>query len=460
MPRNHEGNDQGKRKEFSINLDAATPLVVPPLAELLRPVGFETTDGRSGWVLGIPGNRPIATPAYADGLLFVGGGYGSHEFYAFDARSGDVAWKIHTNDDGPTAAVVEDGFVAFNTESCTVMVCEATTGRTVWEEWLGDPLMSQPAISQGRLFMVYPKRGDGRNDHWLLCADLKTGRHIWEQPISGDVMTAPIISKERVYLTCLDGWSYCLDVSDGRVIWKNNDQGTSSPTVGKDFILYTKKRSADGQTYEGVFRKDGSSGRDMDQTPLAEMEADYLRPGRGGGVGISGGKLKDLDSSVGFSMPPLSGKFIFSDAHVGVSTVAGAWAYQGSKAAFSKGRIMNAQGRTISSMHLDEEGRSWRSHTTGGRSGAKDQVFCPPALGKEYMYLCSTEGHLVSLRQTDGEVGFLYDTKQPMAFQPSLAAGNLYAGTGGGLLLCLRTGSDDADGCSMWGGNAQHNKSE
>jgi hypothetical protein len=48
--------------------------------------------------------------------------------------------------------------------------------------------------------------------------------------------------------------------------------------------------------------------------------------------------------------------------------------------------------------------------------------------------------------------------KAPMAFQPALAKGNVYAGTSDGRLICLKTGSKDADGWYAWGGNAQHNK--
>ena len=140
----------GSERRFTIDLDEATRLEMPKLAEDLRPESFEGPRGRGNWYLRIPGGRPIATPAYEDGLLFVGGGYGSYEFYAFDAMSGEVAWRIRTSDDGPTAAVVERGFVAFNTESCSVIVCEARTGRVIWEEWLGDPLMSQPAIVGSR----------------------------------------------------------------------------------------------------------------------------------------------------------------------------------------------------------------------------------------------------------------------------------------------------------------------
>jgi len=62
-----------------------------------------------------------------------------------DGQTGAVVWRAKTSDDGPSAAVVENGYVAFNTESCTVVVCQAKTGKVVWQEWLGDPLMSQPA---------------------------------------------------------------------------------------------------------------------------------------------------------------------------------------------------------------------------------------------------------------------------------------------------------------------------
>ena len=128
-----------------IDLRAAMNVNLPTPARDREPASFETPDGRSGWVLRLPGNRPIATPAYADGMHYVGGGYGSHEFYAVNADTGKVIWKIETGDDGPTAAVVTEGRVAFNTESCTLVIVDEKTGRLVWQEWLGDPLMSQPS---------------------------------------------------------------------------------------------------------------------------------------------------------------------------------------------------------------------------------------------------------------------------------------------------------------------------
>jgi len=209
-----------------LNLNTALTCPIPTPDTPLKPNRFETPDGKPGWVVRLPEERPLATPAFGNGKLFLGGGYGSYSFYALDLLTGKVDWQIHTKDDGPTAAVVEDEFVAFNTESCTVIVCEVKTGRVVWQEWLGDPLMAQPAVKNGKLYIAYPNR---QHQHQLLCADLATGRHLWEQPITGDVISAPVVTDQGVYLACLDGTSFCLDLKDGAVRWQRRDGPRSHP---------------------------------------------------------------------------------------------------------------------------------------------------------------------------------------------------------------------------------------
>ena len=52
---------------------------------------FTTKDGKSGWKARIPGKRALATPAVVDGMVFIGGGFGSREFYAFHANTGKPA---------------------------------------------------------------------------------------------------------------------------------------------------------------------------------------------------------------------------------------------------------------------------------------------------------------------------------------------------------------------------------
>src|SRR5262245_20266930 len=131
----------------------------------------DTTTGFVGWRVRLEPQRAVPTPAVAGGRIFVGGGFGSYDFYSFDARTGAQVWHLRTTDDGPTAAVLADGLVVFNTESCTLEVVQAASGKVVWEKWLGDPLLAQPAVMDGRVFMVYPKGGR----HWLGAFTLREG---------------------------------------------------------------------------------------------------------------------------------------------------------------------------------------------------------------------------------------------------------------------------------------------
>ena len=479
------GSDAPAPRSVEIDLDRAVAVQLPTISDDIVPTAFHTADGRDGWVLRIPGGRPIATPAYWQGRLFVGGGYGSHEFYAFDAVTGVTAWKINTGDDGPSAAVVEDGCVAFNTESCTVMVVDALTGRTLWQEWLGDPLMSQPAIAHGRIYMAYPGNARGpqaqsspdgdagpedglaprgaRENGWthrLLCADLRTGRHLWVRAIPAEVITAPVIEGEKLYLTCFDGSSLCLDAVNGRRLWLRHNGATSAPVVAGGQVVLTEKQTRCGEVREGMRRVEAEKGAELDTALLASGKAEYLRAGAGGSVLMSAKQMSSLDATVGFSSAPASAGLAKAADHIGVSTVAGGWAYQGSRAAFRGGNLLNAQGRQLNCVLAKDGKVAWQAQARGRGVDANAQLFAPPALGQKNLYACTAQGHLLSVRQKDGGVVFAYALGQPMAFQPALAQGNLYAGTTNGMLVCLKTGDPDADGWNAWGGNAQHNKGD
>jgi outer membrane protein assembly factor BamB len=216
------------------------------------PEPFKTKDGKSGWKIKIPGDRPLATPAVVDGILYVGGGFGSHEFYALDARTGKRVWTFMTGDDGPTAAVVAEGCVAYNTESCTIYVHEARTGRLLWSSWLGDPLMSQPAIAGGRLFMAYPKQ-----QHHLAAFELKTGKVLWNQPIAAEVISAPVVDGASVYAATCDGTLYRFDAATGKPHWAKSVQATSAPVIVDGQVRFSQRivREIEVTVGEGEKRK-------------------------------------------------------------------------------------------------------------------------------------------------------------------------------------------------------------
>ena len=244
-------------------------------------VPFTTPDGRiKGWKTRIPGGRPLATPAVVDGKVFLGGGFGSHEFYAFDAGDGAMLWQYHTHDDGPTAAIVEDDLVAFNTESCELEVL-TLDGRLVWKKWLGDPLMSMPAAGSGRVWMAYPdSRGD--RQHHLACFDLRSGESIWARPIPGEIITAPILAAGNVYLTTLEGTVSCFRQSDGEPVWQDQKLSTSAPAVWNEQCYFSRRDQATVQP-----RRPGSSS--------ADGVAGLSRPRRFGGTVTMGQTTQDAD---------------------------------------------------------------------------------------------------------------------------------------------------------------------
>lgn len=531
---------KAEAKKVEVNLDDASIVKVPANDKYLMPIAFNTPDNKEGWIINIPGNRPIATPAYAEGMIFVGGGYGSHEFYAFDANSGQLKWQYKTDDDGPTAAVIDSGCAAFNTESCTVYVLNIKDGSLKWKEWLGDPLMSQPAIADGRLFIAYPTNGKknswhapvsanmsqinpgkpaGTKDqhplsHSLLCADLHTGKHLWEVPIPADVITAPVVEGGEVFLSCHDGTSFCITAETGKVAWQRKNNATSAPLIAEGKVITAERRDKGSVAYQGlsIIAKGtgatasstiaGTSSADLPQAwggdefvdngtwyqsgavenspqsadsskhaiakaapPPAVITgivpAPFLQSTSKGLVGMSKEQTTALDSSVGFAGgAPAAANLSGSQSNLGIDTVAGGWAYQGSRASHiygDEGSFATA-GDQFYQFNNKSGAVSWRATTRGGGIEAGAQVFAPPSLGKKSMYLVTGQGHVLSVDKDSGNVNYMYAFKQPITFQAALARGNIYVGTGYGKLICLKTNDPDADDWTAWGGNARHNK--
>jgi outer membrane protein assembly factor BamB len=216
-----------------MKLDPALRGKLPRVSE---PMSFQSPDGRfQGWKVTIPGGHSRATPAVVNGRVFLGGGFGSFDFYAFNADDGSLAWQYQTTDDGP-AAVVDD-HVVFNTESCELEVL-TVDGTPVWKKWLG--LMSMPAVANARVYIAYPDtRGDRRQ--YLACFDLLTGHAYWKAPIEGEVITAPVLAEGHVHFSTLNGTIYRMRQNDGGVEWKEPRNATSSPVVWEGECFFSQR---------------------------------------------------------------------------------------------------------------------------------------------------------------------------------------------------------------------------
>ncbi|MFO0891709.1 MAG: PQQ-binding-like beta-propeller repeat protein [Isosphaeraceae bacterium] len=433
------------------------------------PQPFESPDGKfRGWKVSIPGRHALATPAVADGLIFLGGGFGSYDFYAFDARDGRLAWQYQTSDDGPTAAVVEDEFVVFNTESCELEVL-TTAGAPVWKKWLGDPLMSMPAVAEGRIYMAYPDtRGDRR--HYLACFDLRQGDEIWRQPIAGELITAPVIAEGFVHFATLEGTLHRVRAEDGRVEWAEKKNATSSPVVWEgDCYFSQREERPDGATPGAFVQSEHLSRRTAQEAAYrayaaTSRKADYLDYVKRRSSSARYAASARRDAGVGFAASKGDAKMYQAQMNLGTEHVHGVWAYQGSKPFVSKGRLYAAHGDIVSSADPRSDAVYWKTSPTADGSAPPDaeaelldSPLTPPAIVNGKLFFGSVLGAVHCLSAESGATLWTVPVGEPVVFQPAVVDGRVYLGTDSGSLICLETGDPGDDGWRMWGADARHN---
>jgi Ca-activated chloride channel family protein len=445
---------------------------VPTSAEAFRPVSFTAKDGKiKGWKVTIPGGLPLATPAIADGKVFVGGGFGSHQFFALDAVTGRKTWEYQTKDDGPTAAVVDDGYVGFNTESCELEIL-TLAGKPVWKKWLGDPLMSMPAIADGRVYMAYPD-SKGGGGHYLACFDVKDGKEYWKKPIAGEIITAPVIAEGRVYLATLDGTLYCFKQRGGELVWQDKKNATSSPVVWHGQCYFSQReeislaqagKQINQQTEQlaGRMAMGITGASNTVAFASTKQNADYLDYSKRKSSPKMMAEATAADGAVGFSAPPPAAGLPQAMANLGQGHVSAVWAYQGSKPFVYQERLYSAMGDTLRCVDPKTDKVIWE-RVVGAKSadnkaeGQLDHVLTPPVLVNDKVVLGSALGEVLCLAAGSGEVLWKASLGEPVVFQPAVANGRVYVPTSTGSLFCLETGDAEDDGWYMWGANAAHN---
>jgi Ca-activated chloride channel family protein len=411
---------------------AVRPLEIPrPGRGGTRRFSFE--DGKRGWITALPSSELLTTPTYGDGKLFLGGGFASHRFFAFDAFRGDLAWSLAAPDGGPTAAIYDRDRVLFNTESCTIFVANADTGELIWKRWLGDPLMSQPVIGGDLVMSAYPANGA----HVFGAFDVDDGDPRWSFAIPADVIQAPQVRGEDVFFATMDGSVFRVRHRDGHVHWRKDLAATSAVWVDGERMLLTRRVDVRGEPHEEAIVVDARRGEVV--RTAERVAAPYLR-----------GNSRDRRLATG-----QAGAWgtVPHGARLGLQNVASGWAYQGSSPAVVDGRAYAAVGPEIVARDVSTGEIVWRRRD--GSAGDAQTVSPPAIVGSQIVY-GTVDGHLYFGDIDTGITLRAYDLGEPIVFQPIVAEGWVYVATGAGNVIGLEVGDPQLDGWHMWGGNAQH----
>ena len=421
-----------------------------------------------GWRIQVAKGRGIATPAVSGDHVIFGGGFGSHDVYSVDARTGSLRWHLRTGDDGPTAATVIGGIALFNTESCTLMAVDVLTGTVRWEKWLGDPLLAQPAATDDFVLMVFPREGS----HWLGAFDLRSGDPRWETQLGHDVITAPIVANRRVYVATYDGAVSCLDLATGNIAWTRPMQATSAPWVWRGRVYVAQRHApvaqhtrphrttrdhqpipSHGTPQERTVTVSGRDGVPVDAS--AWKSAVYLRADWGTHRKSS---FAAHDASVGFSHAPAAAKMGSVRDLVGEVHVSRAWRFQGSRPLVKNGIIFEATGDGLEARAVDTGRVIWVWADARREEG--ERRLTPPAVSNGRVVVGTFDGRVVSLDASTGTVRFAVDVGAPVHWQPVMANGRVFAGLEDGSVVAIETADTKDDGWCCWGGGAGHNGSE
>jgi outer membrane protein assembly factor BamB len=418
-----------------------------------------------GYCIKLPNPTNVPTPAVVNGTVFLSGGFGSKQYYAFDAINGEKKWGVNLDDDGPSSPAIEDNVIVFNTESCTIFGCDLLTGKLIWSYWLGDPLMSMPTIANGIVFTSYPAFYQGltavriadtsknkiRPTHVLIAIELKTGKILWQKWIDSDVMSAPVAKDDLLYVTTFSGAFYKVKQKTGDILDAKAIRATSAPVFGFNSGLIISQRSDNEK--DSVASETISVSYGAKKNNIYKKRAGYLDK-----KVQSGSKLKSealaMDAGNGFSGgAPTNSNWMAAYENIGQSNVSSLQSFQGSRGLYQDGKLYNTMGDEI--VCTDSSGKTLWTHkldgdikTEGGFMGT------PPVYANGYIIVATFTGEVLIMDEKEGKVIKKYEIKNPVRYQPVVEKGWIYVTTINGRMYAINTGNPSITGWNMWGGNA------
>lgn len=168
-----------------------------------------------------------ATPTIYGDTLFVGSADGY--FYALDAMTGALRWRLRTGIVDSTASAM-DGTVFFAGRDHRLYAVSAADGKIRWTYDLGkdrgqsnywDFYTSSPIPSGAN---VYVGSGNG----YLDAIDRQDGHLVWRFNAGARIRSTPAVGAGHVVFGTQDGFVFALDAASGALLWKAETRGVKN----------------------------------------------------------------------------------------------------------------------------------------------------------------------------------------------------------------------------------------
>lgn len=194
-----------------------------------RLYAIDSTSGRRAWTFRGNEQGLRTSPAYSDGIIFLGEYNGI--FNIIEAKSGE-----RLNGGGAGGAVntpvINDGNVYFSSWDGSVQAVQIKAVIPLWKTGLKDPVVTSPSISEGIIAV-----GTGRG--LVVALDEKNGEMLWNfDPHGGSVSARPVVANGKVFACPEGGNVYELDAKSGKLIDKFETNGINTNPAYSDGIFY------------------------------------------------------------------------------------------------------------------------------------------------------------------------------------------------------------------------------
>lgn len=177
------------------------------------------------------GNKVWSTPLVWQGTVYFGSL--DHNLYALRLEDGGLLWQFETNGAITARPVLRDGALLVGSFDGVFYAVDAATGRELWrfdgaESWFwADPVASDAAVFAPNL--------DGN----LYALDIATGRLLWKAETGGPIVSAPALVDGRVAFASDDGRVRTVRQEDGGDERRCNiGSRIRAPLAQRDDIVY------------------------------------------------------------------------------------------------------------------------------------------------------------------------------------------------------------------------------
>ncbi len=462
----------------------------------MRQIVDMSLDRVDGFALQLPHRGMTPSPTIYNDLLLVSGGFGSKEYYAFDAKTGKMKWGMDLDDDGPTSAAVVDDIAVFNTESCTIFAVQASSGKLLWSYWLGDPLMSTPAIGNGLVYTAYPALGlasgggyspnaapnhinqlpiqqnqnfkqpsnanqtpstnaetaKWRPTHVLIAIDLKTGEIKWQRWLDGDILSAPVVEGNELHLSSFSGTIYQFDAITGELASAQMSQATSAPSIVGKNVFVSRRSDKGNKIGESISMLERGSGAiQMEQYQKAAPYLDQQVQTRS----ALKQEAMDYDAGNGFGAgAPANSGWKSAAGNIGQSNVSSLQAFTGSRVLHYEDRNYSLMGDELVCTNPKNGKINWQMKIDGDLQQSGGFLGTAPIRAGKHIIVATLGGEVIVMDAQKGKETKRFSIGEPIRYAPVVDQGRIYVSSMRGKVFCLETEDPSISGWPTLSANA------